>query len=189
MNQPPRWRILSFATLFAMVLGGCQSSDIREEASAPATGEVSGENPEFIMGIPSGGRWIAALEASEDPRAVIIKDLETDAEYEIGGDAQVTLERLEWLDEDELEIHGGGDSLILHILPPEPDIEGNPPRFAVLPPEFRSTSQASGFQTFGPAAAGTGSNGSLTLGSIQYMKQRLKQDSRVQRGPRVPKDP
>lgn len=189
MNDQSRVTLRSLAAVWVLLLVGCQASDVREDGLTPANDGVPGESNEFIEGISSGGRWIAALEDSDDPRAVLIKDVETDAEYEIGGDAQVTLERLVWLDEDELEIHGGGDSLILRILPPEPDIQGNPPRFAVLPPEFRSPPRASSFQTFDNAAAGGAGNGSLTLGNIQYMKQRLKRDSRISRGPRVPRDP
>ncbi len=188
MSQLPLGTPRTLAALFVL-LAGCQSNEVRQEASAPAIGEVTGENRDFIEGIPSGGRWVAALESVDDPRAVHIIDRETDWVYEIGGDAPVTLERLEWLDEDILEIHGGGDSLILYILPPESNNDGESPRFEILPSEFRSKSQASGFHTFGPTGADGGNNGSLTLGSIQYTKQRLKRDSRVHRGPRIPKDP
>jgi hypothetical protein len=155
---------------------------------------VNGETFGFSQSVHSGGRWVAALEASDDPRKVYVLDQETDWVYEIGGDARVTLERLEWLEKDALEIHGGGDSVVLQILPREPDTTDASPRFQVLTSELYRAVKASespqgeSFTTHEPAPGNSTVGGSLTVGSIHTMKDRLKRESYQRRGPRVPRN-
>jgi hypothetical protein len=182
-----------FFPLLLLILTSCQSSrSVQDTPPAQGSAEDSAQTHEFIEPVSSGARWSAALEASDDPRTVYVLDQNTDWVYAIGGDARVTIERLEWLDDDELEIHGGGYSVILHILPPEPDTAGEAPRFVVMPPGIRdadeagASAQGRSSTTYGPAPSGGTGGGSLTLGTIYTMKDRLKRESYQQRGPRVP---
>ena len=179
--------------LLLLAVAGCQTrSDIRDPTLSSEGDDGATQTREYIDPVDSGGRWVAALEASEDPRMVYVLDQDTDWVYEVGGDARVTIERLEWLEEDALAIHGGGYSVVLRILPPEPDNEEGSPRFVVMRPESYDVAesfgspQGSSFTTYGPATSSGG--GSLTVGSIHTMKDRLKRESYQRRGPRVPQN-
>jgi hypothetical protein len=179
--------------LLLLALAGCQTrSHVRDSTLSSERGEEATQTREHIDAVDSGGRWVAALEASDDPRRVYVLDQDTDWVYEVGGDARVTIERLEWLEEDALEIHGGGYSVVLRILPPEPDNEYGSPRFVVMRPERYDAAESDGspqgssITTYGPATSSGG--GSLTLGSIHTMKDRLKRESYQRRGPRAPQN-
>lgn len=173
-----------FSTLACFLIIGCQSTDVKEPDPGTANPPLSSEDGNWVDGIASEGRWVAGLEASDDPRMVFLLDRETNWVYEIGGDARVTLERLAWRTENQLEIFGGGNSVVVHILPPETPAE-NAPRFLVLPAEIETTPNTSGFVDRGPASSAA-SGGSLTVDSIYTMKNRLKLESYQRRGPRVP---
>ncbi len=160
----------AWATLW---LTGCQTENVRHDDSGQAAEGSSADIREFKDATAGGGRWSAALEASDDPRTVYLLDQHTDWVYEIGGDAPVTIERLEWLEEDQLAIHGGDSTLLLQILPPEPNTNEGHPRFVVRPAEIRFTTSQ-------------GRGASLTEGSIYTMKNRLKRESYRRRGPRIP---
>ena len=136
-------------------------------------------------GVDSGGRWSAALEPGEDPRAVLLLDLETERVYQLGGDAQVTLEKVAWHSEDVLEIFGGGDSMSVEIAPPDPDDPEGTPLFRQHFGSVGSSTQASGFQSYGPRVSQGG--GWNTPAMISYTKDRLKREGHRNRGPVVPK--
>lgn len=185
---------LTLALLLLALAGHQTSGSARDSTPPPESAEDAAPLREYANPVAGGGRWAAALEASDDPRTVYVLDQETDWVYEIGGDARVTLERLEWLEKDALEIHGAGDSLVLQILPPEPDTTDASPRFQIMTSEIYRAVNASGFPqgesftTYGPAPGNSTVGGSLTVGSIHTMKDRLKRESYQRRGSRVPRN-
>lgn len=162
---------------FCLALFAAVSEPRAEQHDAPRN-----VTPDFLAGSSSGGRWMAALEAGDDPRTVLLEDLETGRIHLITG-AEVTLVKIEWRSENELEIYGGGDSLVIEILPPDPDSESDAPRFrtwGVLPKNAPTARSGSGARTL---------DNVNYLDSVNYMKERLKGESYQRRGPRIPRNP
>ena len=84
------------------------------------------ESPDSVEGIPSGGRWVAALVPRGESHQVLVQDKETGNLYQLFG-ASAGVIAAEWASESDLELRFSNGYTSVRVLPPEQ--AGNDPRF------------------------------------------------------------